>query len=104
MRIGWSERARRDLRGIYAYIATDNPAAARRWVALLQARARGTTSAPLAGRVVPEVDEPDVREVFFRTYRIVYRVMEGEVHVLTVFEESRPLLVEIISGEPGSQE
>jgi plasmid stabilization system protein ParE len=58
----------------------------------------------LAGRVVPEVDEPDVREVFFRTYRIVYRVMEGEVHVLTVFEGSRPLLVETMSDETGSRE
>ncbi len=65
---------------------------------------RATTSAPLAGRVVPEVDEPDVREVFFRTYRIVYRVMEGEVHVLTVFEGSRPLLVETMSDETGSRE
>ena len=86
MRLGWSDRARRDLREIYAHIAADNPGAARRWVGRLQERARAATSAPLAGRVVPEVDDTTVREVFFRTYRIVYRVVGDELHVLTVFE------------------
>ena len=41
---------------------------------------------PLAGRVVPERARQDVREVFVRTYRIVYRVRESGILVLTIFE------------------
>ena len=44
---------------------------------------------PPAGRVVPEKAHSDVREVFLRSYRIVYRVREGSILVLTVFEGRR---------------
>jgi len=44
---------------------------------------------PLAGRVVPEFDRPDVREVFLRTYRIVYRVDHVGIFVIAVFEGHR---------------
>ncbi len=89
MTISWSDRARRDLHSIYAYIAEDNPIAARRWIARLQEKANSAALAPGAGRVVPEVEKTDVREVFLRSYRIVYRVLQNEIHVLTVFEGHR---------------
>ena len=44
---------------------------------------------PLAGRVVPELQREDVREVLLGTYRIVYRVREDAIDVLTVFEGHR---------------
>ena len=78
-----------DLDAIYAYIAQDNPVAARRWINRLRERARKAATAPLAGRVVLEVEQPGVREVFLRTYRLVYRVVGNELHVLTVFEGHR---------------
>jgi hypothetical protein len=39
--------------------------------------------------VVPELQRNDVREVFLRTYRIVYRIRKGTIDVLTVFEGHR---------------
>jgi plasmid stabilization system protein ParE len=89
MKIRWMPQALRDLEAIRRFIARDSPAAARRWVARLQDRAGAAASAPLAGRVVPEFDRADVREVFLSSYRIVYRVIGGEMHVLTVFEGHR---------------
>ncbi len=84
--IEWTERAVADLRAIDDYIARDNPAAAERWVAKLIATAEAAARLPLAGRVVPEKGRADVREVLLRTYRIVYRVREHGILVLTVFE------------------
>ena len=49
---------------------------------------------PHAGRVVPEFDRDDIREVIVGNYRIVYRVRATEVLVLTVFESHKLL------GEP----
>ncbi len=91
MKLRWSNQASRDLDAIFDYIAVDNPDAALRWVRRLQARAEAAVLAPLAGRVVPELSRGDVREVFLRSYRIVYRVLEDELFVLTVFEGHRLL-------------
>ncbi|MCB9540363.1 MAG: type II toxin-antitoxin system RelE/ParE family toxin [Myxococcales bacterium] len=89
MTLRWSLQARRDLDAIFDYIAEDDPAAALRWVRRLQAKAASAVAAPTAGRVVPEVNRDDVREVFLRSYRIVYRIMKDEIVVLTVFEGRR---------------
>ena len=87
--IEWTERAVADLRAIDDYIAADNPGAAERWVGKLIAKAEAAARLPMAGRVVPEKGRRDIREVFLRTYRIVYRVREGSILVLTVFEGHR---------------
>jgi plasmid stabilization system protein ParE len=46
---------------------------------------------PLAWRVVPEIGSREIREVLRREYRIVYRVREGSIVVLTVFDGRRLL-------------
>ncbi len=40
---------------------------------------------------MPEIGRSDVREVFLRTYRIVYRVLDEGIVVLTVVEGHRLL-------------
>ncbi|HMP07338.1 MAG TPA: type II toxin-antitoxin system RelE/ParE family toxin [Lacipirellulaceae bacterium] len=44
---------------------------------------------PEAGRIVPELDRADVREVLIGSYRIVYLVGSDVVHILTVFHGAR---------------
>jgi len=46
---------------------------------------------PQSGRVVPELDREDVREVIRGTYRIVYRYRSAaaEAQILTVFHGAR---------------
>jgi addiction module RelE/StbE family toxin len=87
--IEWTERAVADLRAIDDYIAADTPAAAERWIVRIIAKAEAAARFPMAGRVVPEKGRPDIREVFLRTYRIVYRVRDDGMVVLTVFEGHR---------------
>ena len=87
----WTERAANDLIAIGDYIATDNPTAARSWVEKLRQRAVKASKMPRTGRVVPEIGRDDVREVLQRAYRIVYRVVDDGIVVLTVFEGHRLL-------------
>jgi len=89
MRLRWSERARRDLVAIARYIARDNPDAARRWVAKLRKCALSASERPLLGRVVPEFNREDTREVLLANYRVVYLTRPGDLLVLTVFEGHR---------------
>jgi toxin ParE1/3/4 len=91
MKLRWTLHARRDLEEIGIYISRDSPAAARRWIERLRERARKAAQAPRAGRVVPEIERENVREVFLRSYRIVYRVGRDSIEIMTVFEGHRLL-------------
>lgn len=89
MKARWTRRALQDLREIGSYISQDNPAAARRWVARLRERADKAAEMPRTGRIVPEFGRDDLREVFLKSYRIVYHLQEDGIVVLTVFEGHR---------------
>ena len=69
-----SPRAVQDLREIVRYISFDNPIRAESFGRELTAKTRTLASFPEIGRVVPEFDEPDIREIIHKSYRIVYRV------------------------------
>lgn len=44
---------------------------------------------PQSGRVVPEIKDPTVREVIQGSYRIVYRLIREEIHIITVHHAAR---------------
>jgi toxin ParE1/3/4 len=104
LRVRWTSRALRDLKAIGAFIAKDNPAAARRWVARLKERARKAAPIPQAGRKVPEIERDDVREVFLGSYRIMYRIYPGVIEVLTVLEAHRLFSEDLRPQELGGGE
>jgi plasmid stabilization system protein ParE len=87
----FSPAALADLEEIGLYIARHNPRAAAAWVDKLVDRAEKAAAQPRSGRVVPEVGDPDIREVLLRTYRIIYRIEPGRILVLTIMEGHRRL-------------
>ena len=91
MKVTFSERATADLESIAEYIAEDDPVAAVAWVDRLVASAYRIGDSPMAGRALPELKNPKIREVMLRRYRIVYRVERDHIIILTVFEGSRLL-------------
>lgn len=91
MKLRWTARATADLIAVHQYIALDSPQTAKTWVAKLRQRAQRAADAPLTGRIVPEFGRPDIREVFQGNYRIVYRIANDSLTILTVFEGHRLL-------------
>jgi plasmid stabilization system protein ParE len=87
----WSERARRDLLEIGDFIARDKPRAAAVRVGKILDAAQRTALFPTSGRIVPEIDRSDIREVILENYRIVYQLSETTIIVLTVFESHRSI-------------
>ncbi len=69
-----SPRAILDLEEIVRYIADNNPLAAARVGYALIEKTKVLGSFPEVGRVVPEFDNPVLRELILPPYRIVYRV------------------------------
>jgi toxin ParE1/3/4 len=84
MRVVWSPVAIDRAAEAAAYIAKDNPAAARRWVDHLFAAVATLSRLPERGRRVPDLPRADLRELLAGNYRMVYRIEARRIAVLTV--------------------
>lgn len=73
------------------YVAQDKPGAAERWLLAFFTRVEQLESLPQSGRVVPELAQPALRELDFRSYRVIDRVEPARISILTV-RHSRRLL------------
>jgi len=85
----WSPEALRDLESIRAYIAEDSARYADLVVRRIVTTVERLTAFPESGRIVPERNEPAIREVIADPYRVVYRFKTGAVEIITVFRASR---------------
>ena len=89
--VRWTPQAADDLELIADFISQDSPHYASLFVLdILQAVDR-LIDFPQSGRVVPEINDPIIREVLFGDYRIIYRLRQNLVEILTVFHGSKLL-------------
>lgn len=95
MKVRWTERASKDALAIYDFIADQSQAYAEAVYARIIVRPEQLDRFPDSGSIVPEYNQSDVRELFVHSFRIVYRIYENEVRVLTVIHGSRHLPREI---------
>ena len=91
MKLFWTDPAVQDLRDLRDYIATDSGFHAADFIASIVTRAERLTTFPLIGRVVPEAQRQDIREILYRSYRIIYRVLGERIEVLTIIHGARDL-------------
>jgi toxin ParE1/3/4 len=92
--VRWTEKASSSLQGIFDYIARDSEVYATRYVRGLIRATKKLETMPRCGRVVPELDNPELREVIYDSYRIIYRVVgvRDDIEVLAVVHGARHLL------------
>ncbi|MBW2072825.1 MAG: type II toxin-antitoxin system RelE/ParE family toxin [Deltaproteobacteria bacterium] len=76
--IKWTERASSNLQAIFEYISKDSRIYAARFVKALIAATRKLEMMPRCGREVPELENPELREVIYGNYRIIYRIAGSE--------------------------
>jgi toxin ParE1/3/4 len=98
MRILWSPLALDRVAEIAEYIAVDNPGAAENWVNTVFGKVEELKKFPEIGRVVPEVGNKSIRELIYGNYRIIYRVEETRLSVLTVRHGKQILPVDEIKA------
>jgi len=85
----WAESARDTLEAVVAYMAQDSPQAAARF--LDDTLRVGTSLTTLAerGRVVPELNDPVIREVLVHKYRLLYEVGDERVLIVAFLHGAR---------------
>ena len=93
MKVRWTHEALVRLVEIEEFISRDSPSRARSFVDQIIERAESLPARPRIGRVVPEISNPNIRELIFKKHRIVYRVRKDVVEILTVFEGHRMLRI-----------
>jgi toxin ParE1/3/4 len=91
MRIRWTAPAVESLRNLHGYIAKDSEVYASNFVQRIVLAAEKLTDFPRLGRVVPEADEETIRELLYQNYRIIYRVKNELIEILTVIHGRRDL-------------
>jgi len=89
MKIVWTKEALERLAEIEEFIAQDSADRAEKFINYLIDRGETLVSNHRIGRLVPEISNPDIREIIARNYRVVYRIKEEEIEILTVFEGHR---------------
>jgi addiction module RelE/StbE family toxin len=85
----WSPQSLHDVESIRTYVAEDSAAYAELVVRRIVAAVERLHTFPESGRMVPERNAPDIREVIINPYRVVYRLGPDVVEIATVFRGSR---------------
>lgn len=89
MQIVWSPQSLRDLHAIRDYIAKDSKQYAALTIGRIFSAVERLSEFPQSGRIVPEKDDPAIREIMVGRFRVVYRFRGASVEVATVFRASR---------------
>jgi toxin ParE1/3/4 len=89
VKVVWTDTAKRNLRTIHDYIAQNSPAYAKRMVDRLTSRSKQIGVFPLSGRLMPEFEVGQIREVLERPYRIIYHIRPDHIDVIGVIHMSR---------------
>ena len=82
--VKWSPEAIDDLENIAEFIARDSRFYAGTVVKKIIKTTRNLEDFPLVGRIVPEIDKHNIRELFAYNYRIVYKIDGNSILITAI--------------------
>jgi toxin ParE1/3/4 len=91
VRVHWTDTALEHLQAIHNYIARNSPQYALRIVDRLTRRSQQIAEFPLSGRVVPEFEHGQIREVLDGPYRIIYYIKPDQIDVLAIVHAAQEI-------------
>ncbi len=89
--IEWSSIAQNDLNKIIDYIAQDSFEYALLFYEQVREKVENLTKFPKMGRKVPELDDPNIRELILRNYRLIYQILGEKIQIVRLIHGSRIL-------------
>ncbi|MCK5784386.1 MAG: type II toxin-antitoxin system RelE/ParE family toxin, partial [Desulfobacterales bacterium] len=90
--VTWAAVAQNDLKQIIEYIAIDSPDNALQILKKIKLKASDLYAMPDRGRIVPELKDQGIhtcRELIIVPWRIIYRITDTTVFVLSVIDSRR---------------
>ena len=92
--ITWSPEALDDVESIAAYIERDSSFYAKAVVTKIVDFSRSLVTLPKRGRVVPELEDENIRELFAYSYRLIYQIRKDTILIIAVVHSKRQLTPE----------
>jgi toxin ParE1/3/4 len=89
VRVLWTDAALGQPESIRDYFARTSPEYARRLVERIVNRSERIAAFPRSGRVVPEYEMDEVRQVIEGQYRIIYLTKDDQIEMLALIHTSR---------------
>ncbi|MBI5874584.1 MAG: type II toxin-antitoxin system RelE/ParE family toxin [Deltaproteobacteria bacterium] len=87
----WSYEATDDLDALAEYIARDSSFYAASFTQQILDISRSLNEFSERGRVVPELGDPNVRELLIREYRLIYSIEPSRIVILALVHGARDL-------------
>jgi len=91
MRDVWSESSLARCAAIRDSFSRSGSAYAATMLEKIVRRVESLKDSPFIGAEVPEYEDPSIREVYEHPYRILYRVIDQQIHIIGVIHSSRRL-------------
>ena len=91
LKVNWSIEAIEDLESIAEYIARDSEFYANSVVSKIISISRDIGEFPYSGRIVPEMNNEKIRERLVYSYRVIYKVEEKEILIVSIIHGKRQL-------------
>ncbi len=90
-RLKWSEEALEDIESIAQYIEKDSPVYAQSVVSKFFEKSENLENFSEAGRIVPELNDNAIREIFVYSYRLIYKIEKNIILFVAVVHGKRLL-------------
>lgn len=87
--VKWTTPAKHDLKQIHDYIARDSKFYAKKVSLAIVEKSEKLTAFPEIGRIVPEIGEPTIREIFIYSYRLIYEILPDKIAILVLIHGKR---------------
>ena len=87
----WTEQAVAHLGAIAEHIATSSPVYAEQVIDRIVHRLAQAQRFPESGRMVPEYERPEVRELIEVPYRVIYRIGPEAIEVVAILHSRQNL-------------
>ena len=95
--INWTDQAKADIQNIIDFLAAQSETYAKIQVQRIFEKTDLLATLPRLGRVVPELEYENVREILVGPYRIVYHILSSErIDILSIHHSARPLSLDDI--------
>ncbi len=85
----WTDNALEDMNEIYSFISRDSNFYAKNVVQKIRERVLSIKLFPNRGRLIPEINDTNYREIFQWRYRIMYKIAGDNIYILSIIHGAR---------------
>ncbi len=102
--VKWTKPAKHDLKQVYDYIARDSKFYAKKVSQEIVEKSEKLNSFPEVGRIVPEIGDPNIRELIIYSYRLIYEIFTNRIEVLALIHGKRNFTQEFLDEQRHERE